>query len=110
MIISSSCVRTFCPRLPSSSKKNVLRTAGLLTFTLRRRRLTTACSVSAANNKEKEKVIVVSGPTGSGKTRLALELAKRLNGEIISADSVQVYRGLDIGSAKPSLSDRQVLA
>nr|XP_028956493.1 tRNA dimethylallyltransferase 9-like [Malus domestica] len=81
MITSSSCVGTFCPR--------VLRTAGLLTFTLRRRRLTTACSVSATKTKEKEKVIVVSGPTGSGKTRLALELAKRLNGEIISADSVQ---------------------
>ncbi|KAM1169095.1 hypothetical protein ACFX13_031642 [Malus domestica] len=99
MITSSSCVGTFCPR--------VLRTAGLLTFTLRRRRLTTACSVSATKTKEKEKVIVVSGPTGSGKTRLALELAKRLNGEIISADSVQVYRGLDIGSAKPSPAERQ---
>ncbi|GLU15403.1 hypothetical protein SLE2022_318980 [Rubroshorea leprosula] len=60
------------------------------------------------NNKEKkEKVIVISGPTGAGKSRLALELAKRLNGEIISADSVQVYRGLDIGSAKPPLSDRK---
>ncbi|GLU15347.1 hypothetical protein SLE2022_318450 [Rubroshorea leprosula] len=60
------------------------------------------------NNKEKkEKVIVISGPTGAGKSRLALELAKRLNGEIISADSVQVYRGLDIGSAKPALSDRK---
>ncbi|KAM1805102.1 hypothetical protein ACFX12_030892 [Malus domestica] len=100
MITSSSCVGTFCPR--------VLRTAGLLTFTLRRRRLTTACSVSATKNKEKEKVIEVSGPTGSGKTRLALELAKRLNGEIISADSVQVFRGLDIGSAKPSPAERQV--
>ncbi|XP_070674559.1 tRNA dimethylallyltransferase 9-like [Malus domestica] len=99
MITSSSCVGTFCPR--------VLRTAGLLTFTLRRRRLTTACSVSATKNKEKEKVIEVSGPTGSGKTRLALELAKRLNGEIISADSVQVFRGLDIGSAKPSPAERQ---
>lgn len=38
---------------------------------------------------KKEKVIVISGPTGAGKSRLALELAKRLNGEIISADSVQ---------------------
>ncbi|XP_042519986.1 tRNA dimethylallyltransferase 9-like [Macadamia integrifolia] len=57
--------------------------------------------------KNKEKVIVISGPTGAGKSRLALELAKRLNGEIISADSVQVYRGLDVGSAKPSLSDRK---
>ncbi|GKV15118.1 hypothetical protein SLEP1_g25918 [Rubroshorea leprosula] len=43
----------------------------------------------------------------AGKSRLALQLAKRLNGEIISAHSVQVYRGLDIGSAKPPLSDRK---
>ncbi|GLT25287.1 hypothetical protein SLA2020_004250 [Shorea laevis] len=64
-------------------------------------------STSSNNKEKKEKVIVISGPTGAGKSRLALELAKRLNGEIISADSVQVYRGLDIGSAKPPLSDRK---
>ncbi|KAK8948124.1 tRNA dimethylallyltransferase 9 [Platanthera guangdongensis] len=57
--------------------------------------------------KQKEKVIVISGPTGAGKSRLALDLAKRLDGEIISADSVQVYRGLDVGAAKPSLSDQR---
>ncbi|KAF0902203.1 hypothetical protein E2562_014443 [Oryza meyeriana var. granulata] len=57
----------------------------------------------------KNKVIVISGPTGSGKTRLALDLAKRLAGEIISADSVQVYRGLDVGSAKPSPSERSAV-
>nr|VDD19994.1 unnamed protein product [Brassica oleracea] len=69
----------------------------------------TACSVSlnGKRNSEKEKVIVISGPTGAGKSRLALELAKRLNGEIISADSVQVYKGLDVGSAKPSATDRK---
>uniref|UniRef100_A0A2P2JKX9 tRNA dimethylallyltransferase n=1 Tax=Rhizophora mucronata TaxID=61149 RepID=A0A2P2JKX9_RHIMU len=68
----------------------------------------TECSVSTANNKQKkEKVIVISGPTGAGKSRLALELAKLLNGEIISADSVQVYCGLDVGSAKPSPSERK---
>ncbi|KAF2928623.1 hypothetical protein DAI22_06g292400 [Oryza sativa Japonica Group] len=60
----------------------------------------------AAAAATKNKVIVISGPTGAGKTRLALDLAKRLSGEIISADSVQVYRGLDVGSAKPSSSDR----
>ncbi|KAJ4869920.1 tRNA dimethylallyltransferase 9 [Raphanus sativus] len=81
-----------------------------------RRRLcgATACSDSVngstsnkKRNSEKEKVIVISGPTGAGKSRLALELAKRLNGEIISADSVQVYKGLDVGSAKPSASYRK---
>ncbi|KAK9085491.1 hypothetical protein Sjap_025902 [Stephania japonica] len=72
-----------------------------------RRTLVTAHSSSTPQKKEKEKVLVISGPTGAGKSRLALELAKRLNGEIISADSVQVYRGLDVGSAKPSFSDRK---
>lgn len=52
--------------------------------------------------RNRSKVIVISGPTGAGKSRLALEVARRLGGEIISADSVQVYRSLDIGSAKPS--------
>ncbi|KAK9088973.1 hypothetical protein Scep_028055 [Stephania cephalantha] len=67
----------------------------------------TYTSTSTPKKKKKEKVLVISGPTGAGKSRLALELAKRLNGEIISADSVQVYRGLDVGSAKPSWSDRK---
>lgn len=47
-------------------------------------------------------VLCISGPTASGKSAFALELAKSLNGEIINADSVQVYEGFDIGSAKPS--------
>lgn len=46
------------------------------------------------------KVLVVVGPTGVGKTKVSIELAKRLNGEIISGDSVQVYKHLDVGSAK----------
>ncbi|KAJ0963938.1 hypothetical protein J5N97_029060 [Dioscorea zingiberensis] len=75
-----------------------------------RRCLTTFCSPAQPSKKKKEKVIVISGPTGAGKSRLALELAKKLNGEIISADSVQVYRGLNIGSAKPSTSDRNEVA
>lgn len=52
-------------------------------------------------------VIVITGPTGSGKTELSLELCSRLNAEIINVDSVQIYRELDIGSAKPSLSERK---
>src|SRR5262245_33363826 len=45
-------------------------------------------------------LLVILGPTASGKTRLGVELARRLGGEIISADSRQVYRGMDIGSGK----------
>lgn len=48
------------------------------------------------------RVLVVSGPTAAGKTDLALALARRFEGELIGADSVQVYRGFDIGSAKPT--------
>ena len=48
------------------------------------------------------KVIAIVGPTAVGKTALAIELAKRYNGEIISCDSMQVYRGMDIGTAKPT--------
>ena len=50
---------------------------------------------------------VIMGPTASGKTALALEIARRVDGEIISADSMQIYRGLDIGTAKPSPEERR---
>lgn len=53
-----------------------------------------------------ERVVVIAGPTAVGKTGLALELAHRLNGEIVSMDSMQVYRGMDVGTAKPSLAER----
>lgn len=51
------------------------------------------------------KIIAVAGPTASGKTALALELAERFNGEIISCDSMQIYRGMDIGTAKPNAEE-----
>jgi tRNA dimethylallyltransferase len=51
--------------------------------------------------------ILLAGPTAAGKSAIALDLASRLNGEIISVDSMQVYRGLDIGTAKPSPEERQ---
>lgn len=53
------------------------------------------------------KALVICGPTASGKTALAVSMAKRLQTEIISADCMLVYRGLDIGTAKPSLSERE---
>lgn len=54
----------------------------------------------------KKRVIIIAGPTGCGKTAFALKLAKEIHGEIISADSIQVYRGMDIGTAKPSKEER----
>jgi tRNA dimethylallyltransferase len=51
-------------------------------------------------------VVVVTGPTASGKTPLAIEIAKRFGGEIVNADSMQVFRYMDIGTAKPSLEQR----
>ncbi|MFA4966920.1 MAG: tRNA (adenosine(37)-N6)-dimethylallyltransferase MiaA [Candidatus Margulisiibacteriota bacterium] len=53
------------------------------------------------------KPLIILGPTATGKTKLSIELAKKLNGEIISADSMQVYREMDIGTAKPTLEERQ---
>lgn len=49
-----------------------------------------------------EPVVVIAGPTASGKTSLSVELAKRINGSIVSADSMQIYKYMDIGTAKPT--------
>lgn len=51
---------------------------------------------------EKVKIVIILGPTSSGKTELAVRLAERCGGEIVNADSMQVYRGMDIGTAKPA--------
>lgn len=56
---------------------------------------------------ERQRVLVVVGPTAVGKTELSLQLAEDLGAEIISADSMQVYRGMDIGTAKPTSLERQ---
>ena len=53
------------------------------------------------------KVAVITGPTATGKTRLAVTLAKDFDGEIVSADSMQVYRGMDIGTAKATMAERE---
>ncbi|NOZ85011.1 MAG: tRNA (adenosine(37)-N6)-dimethylallyltransferase MiaA [Deltaproteobacteria bacterium] len=56
-----------------------------------------------------KKLVAIVGPTGSGKTGLALELAPRLDGEIVCLDSAQVYSGLDIGTAKPTKAERSMV-
>ena len=55
----------------------------------------------------KPKIIVIAGPTASGKTSLAIELAKEINGEIISSDSMQIYKDMDIGTAKVTEEEMQ---
>lgn len=57
--------------------------------------------------QEKMPLVILTGPTAVGKTRLSVELARRIGGEIISADSMQVYRGMDIGSAKVTQEEMQ---
>lgn len=55
----------------------------------------------------RQRIVCIVGPTACHKTELSIELAKRIGGEIVSADSVQVYFGMDIGSAKPTIEERQ---
>ena len=61
------------------------------------------------NTNNKPHIVAVVGPTAVGKTALAIELAKHLNGEIISCDSMQVYRGMDIGTAKATVEERALV-
>ena len=55
---------------------------------------------------QKQAVIVIGGPTASGKTKLSIELAKQIGGEIVSADSMQIYKDMDIGTAKPTKEEQ----
>ncbi len=57
--------------------------------------------------QEKPKILAIVGPTAGGKTALSVELALRLGGEIVSCDSMQLYRGMDIGTAKPTVCERR---
>ena len=57
--------------------------------------------------EEKKRVLAVVGPTASGKTALAVQLAKKYDGEIVSADSMQIYKGMDIASAKPTEEEKE---
>jgi tRNA dimethylallyltransferase len=61
------------------------------------------------SDREKPKIVIITGPTASGKTSLAMKLALDLGGEIINADSMQVYRGMDIGTAKPTADERKAV-
>jgi tRNA dimethylallyltransferase len=61
------------------------------------------------NQQLRANVIILSGPTAVGKTELSISLAERLDAEIVSADSMQVYRGMDIGTAKPSWQQRNAI-
>lgn len=73
----------------------------ILNFTLEAQK-----QIPSKLQRQKKRVIVLSGPTCCGKSKLAMELAQAMDGEIISADSMQVYRSMDIGTAKPPQKDR----
>ena len=64
-------------------------------------------TIDKKEKKLKHKVIVIVGPTASGKTALSIELAKKINGEIVSCDSMQIYKDMNIGSAKPTSEEMQ---
>ena len=57
----------------------------------------------------KSKIILIAGPTASGKSKIAINLAKKINGEIVNADSMQVYKQLKILTARPSEKDKKKL-
>src|SRR3989339_1389482 len=63
----------------------------------------------AISGAPKPRVILLVGPTGVGKTQMALKMAGLFGGEIVSADSLQVYRGMDIGAAKPTPEERRCI-
>lgn len=63
-------------------------------------------SAPARAGRDRTRVVVVVGPTATGKTGLALELARRLGGEVVGADAFQVYRSMDVGTAKPTATER----
>lgn len=61
------------------------------------------------NFQPHQPVVVIIGPTAAGKSKIAMELCRKFNGEIVSADSMQIYRGMDIGTAKPSRKDQKII-
>jgi tRNA dimethylallyltransferase len=69
--------------------------------------LTTALERAIDLAKQSDRLLCIVGPTASGKTDLALAVCEAVGGEIVSADSVQIYRGFDIGSGKPSITEQE---
>ena len=63
--------------------------------------------MAETNEMERPRIVILLGPTGVGKSKLVIELAEELGGEIVSADSMQVYRYMDIGTAKPTPDDQK---
>src|SRR5574341_874273 len=63
--------------------------------------------ISKNSVKDEPKLLAILGPTAVGKSKLGIEIAKRIGGEIVNADSLQVYRYLDIGTAKPRKEERE---
>ena len=59
---------------------------------------------------DRQKLIVIGGPTASGKSSLAVKLARHFDGEVVNADSMQVYRHMDVGTAKPSVEEKKGIA
>src|ERR671913_2556837 len=68
---------------------------------------TTPSQLTAQRHKPRPRIVVVAGPTAVGKTALGIELAAEFNGEVVNADSRYLYRGFDIGVAKPDLGERR---
>jgi tRNA dimethylallyltransferase len=66
-------------------------------------------ALSGTNAQTDSLAVIILGPTGSGKTALSLKLAERFNGEIVSCDSVAVYRGMELGTAKPTKEERALV-
>lgn len=64
-------------------------------------------TINQNKSLSKKPVIVILGPTGSGKTGVSIKIAKAINGEIISADSRAIYKGMDIGTAKPTMEEQE---
>jgi len=69
--------------------------------------LSSDADTTPGGDEDRQKIVVIAGPTAVGKTRLGIELALRFDGEVVNADSRYLYRGIDIGVAKPDLIERR---